>query len=266
MVTNMSRTTPKTGIKEVRAILAQTFPSKHVDSLLKYFLDAAKEYRNSDWEAVGVKTGKFVEAAAKCLMIYCGQSVPGRKFRAGVALKNLETLNASYSEVVRIVIPKACLFLYEVASNRGGRHDADDIDANEMDAKAVIPLLSWVVAEMVRFSNAGTSSPTDVSALVESLSEKIYPSFEEIDGRPYVNLDRLSAREVGLLLLYFKYPHRLGRQELIDAIKRHGHKKKSSEVAADRLKSSVDDDNGFWKLRGIGRQSAEQLLNTRSFK
>ena len=168
----MSHPTPKTGIKEVKAILVATFPAKHIDSMLKYFLDGAKKYRSGDWEGVGVKAGKFVEAVAKCLMVYCGQSIPtARKFKAGVALKNLESLNSSYSEVVRIVIPKSCLFIYEVASNRGARHDADDIDANEMDAKAVIPLMSWVVAEMVRFSNSGATAPADISALIESLSD-----------------------------------------------------------------------------------------------
>lgn len=263
----MSQSASKTGIREVRAILAATFPAKNVDSVLKYFLDGVKKYQNGDWEGVGFKAGKFVEAVAKCLMIYCGQSIPAaRKFRAGVALKNLESLNSSYSEVVRIVIPKSCLFLYDIASNRGGRHDADDIDANEMDAKAVIPLMSWVVAEMVRFSNAGATNPADISALVESLSEKIYPLFEEIDGRPYINLDHLSASEIGLLLLYFKYPHRIERQKLIDAIKRHGPKKNAAEVATHRLKSLVDDKGGAWKLRGLGRQKAEAFLNVKDVK
>lgn len=263
----MSRSTPKTGIREIKAILVPTFPARHIDALLKYFLDGAKKYRSSDWEGVGVKAGKFVEAATKCLMVYCSQSIPAaRKFKAGVALKSLESLNSSYSEVVRIVIPKSCLFLYEIASNRGGRHDADDIDANEMDAKAVIPLMSWVVAEMVRFSNAGATTPADISELVESLSEKIYPSFEEIDGRPYINLDRLSAPEIGLLLLYFKYPHRIERQALIDAIKRHGPKKNAAEVATHRLKSLVDDDSRAWKLRGLGRQKAEAFLNGKNIK
>lgn len=263
----MSRSTQKNGIREVKAILTPAFPAKHVDSLLKYFLEGAKKYRSSDWEGVGVKAGKFVEAAAKCLMVYCGQSVPAaRRFKAGVALKNLESINSSYSEVVRIVIPKSCLFLYEIASNRGGRHDADDDDANEMDAKAVIPLMSWVVAEMVRFSNAGATTPADISTLIESLSEKIYPSFEEIDGRPYINLDRLSAPEIGLLLLYFKYPNRIDRQALIDAIRRHGPKKNVADVAVHRLKSLVDDDSGAWKLRGLGRQKAETFLNEKNIK
>lgn len=251
----------KIGIHEAKIILTNTFPKKHVDALMKYFLDGTQKFQNGDWELVGLKAGKFVEAVAKCLMIYCGQTLPAaRKFKAGMALKNLEALSA-YAEAIRIVIPKACIFIYDIASNRGSRHDSDDIDANETDAKAVIPLMSWVVSEMIRFSNIQASEPADVSSLVESLSKKIYPIFEEIGGRPYINLDNLSALEIGLLLLYFQYPRRIKRQDLIDAIKRHGPKKNSAEVATHRLKNFVDDDNGMWKLRGIGLQKAEAFLS-----
>lgn len=254
-------------MKLVRNILVNTFPARHTDALLKYFLDGVRAYRNSDWERVAIKAGKFVEAVTKCLMSYCGQPLPrARQFKAGAALRNLELVSSTYSDVARIVIPKSCLFIYEISSNRGGRHDTDDIDANEMDAKVAVPLMSWVVAEMVRFSNPDTANPADISVLVESLSEKIYPSFEEIDGRPYVNLDRLSAPEVGLLLLYFKYPNRIGRQDLIGAIRKHGPKRSAAEVAAHRLKSLVDDDNGAWKLRGLGRQKAETLLDDQHAK
>ncbi len=252
---------PKTNIKEIEDILIGVFPQKHVDALIKYFFEAAKEYQNKKWESVGIKSGKFVEAVTKCLMVYCGQSVPkSRQFKAGVELRKLESLSSSYSEVVRLVIPRACLFIYEVASNRGGRHDSDDIDANEIDAKAVVPLISWIVAEMIRFSIIGVTNPANISALVESLSEKIYPYSEEIDGRPYVNLNSISAIKVGLLLLYFKYPHRIERQKLVDAIQRHGYKKNAAEIAVHRLKNLIDDDKGEWKLRGLGRQKAEALL------
>jgi len=251
------------GKEDARDILARVFPRKHVDSMLKYFIDGVKEYKNTNWEGVGFKAGKFVEAVTKCLLLYCGQSLPrARQFKASNSLESLRQLSSSYSEVVRIIIPKATLFIYDIASNRGGRHDTDDIDANEMDAKAVIPLMSWVVAEMIRFSSPKMTNPADASILVESLSEKTYPSFEEIDGRTYVNLDRtkISAREIGLLLLYFNYPRRIEKQKLIDAIKRHGVKKHAAEVAVDRIKYLVDDQDGAWKLRGLGRQQAESLL------
>lgn len=247
--------------KEIKKILITIFPQKHVGALISYFTDGIREYQNKNWETVGIKSGKFVEAATKCLMAYCAQPIPpARQFKAGIELRKLESLSSTYSEIIRIVIPKACLFIYEVVSNRGARHDSDGIDANETDAKAVIPLLSWIISEMIRFSILGTSNPPNISALVESLSEKICPFSEEIDGRPYVNLDGISATKVGLLLLCFKYPYRIERQKLVEAIQRHGFKKNASEIAVHRLKNLVDDDVGEWQLRNIGRQKAETLL------
>lgn len=246
---------------EVADLLSISFSRKHVDAMLKHFQAGTKEYREGNWEGVGLKAGKFVEAATKCLMGHCGIALPttARKFHAGPELKKLEPL-ATCSDTVRLVIPKACLFMYDIASNRGSRHDSEDIDANEMDARVLVPLMGWTVAEMVRFSNPANSDTSEAAAIIESFTQKIYPIFEEIDGRPYVNLNKASAPDIALLLLYFKYPHRINRQDLVEAVARHGHKKKAAEMAVHRLKNLVDDKDGSWQLRGLGREKAEQRL------
>jgi hypothetical protein len=200
--------------KEVRKLLIQKFEARHIDACLKHYLAATTEFIAKDWDGVALKAGKFVEAVTKALMLYCGKSLPAntRHFKAGVELRALESLGA-HSDVVRIVIPKACVFIYEVVNNRGGRHDAGEIDANEMDATVIIPLMSWIVAEMVRFCSVGGGT-TSAMTLIDGLTNKIYPYFEEIDGRSYVNLNKLSAADTALLLLYASYPKRIGRQAL----------------------------------------------------
>lgn len=245
--------------KQVKALLVQKFETRHIDACLKHFVAAREKYIAEDWDGVALKAGKFVEAVTKALMISCGKTVPtGRHFQAGRELRQLELLS-TYPDVLRIVIPKACIFIYEVVNNRGGRHDATDIDANAMDATVVIPLISWVLAEMVRFCSAGG----DINAamtLIEELTKKLYPYFEDIDGRSYVNIDNLKASELALLLLYKSYPKRMVRQDLVDAVRRHGATASAANTAVHRLKNVVDDENGKWKLRGTGRQKAEDLL------
>ena len=145
--------------KQVRPLLTQHFDARHVDATLKHFKDATDKYGREEWDTVALKAGKFVEAATKALMVYCEKVLPAtRKFKASNELKALENaqINGSTApDTIRIVIPKACMFIYEVVNNRGGRHDAGDIDANSMDAKTIIPLMSWVLAEMVRFCSKG---------------------------------------------------------------------------------------------------------------
>jgi len=245
--------------KQVRALLVQKFEPRHIDACLRYFVAATEKYVGEDWDGVSLKAGKFVEAVTKVLMISCGKTVSaGRHFKAGNELRQLEPL-ATYPDVLRIVIPKACIFIYEIVSNRGGRHDATDIDANAMDAAVVIPLMSWVLAEMVRFCSTGGDADAAM-VLIEELTNKLYPYFENVDGRTYVNVDKVKASELALLLLYESYPKRTKRQDLVEAVTRHGSSASAANTAVHRLKNVVDDDNGQWKLRGTGRQKAEDLL------
>ncbi len=143
----------------------------------------------------------------------------------------------------------------------GVRHDPDEIDPNKMDAMVVIPVASWVLAELVRYADAGSSTPDATADLVDELTEKKFPLFEDIDGRTYINASKLKAPEIGLLLLNEAYPKRVGRESLIDQIRRHGVKQNAAAVAVSRLKNFVDDDNGQWKLRGTGRNRAAEILS-----
>lgn len=258
--------------QQVKALLKQEFEARHVDACLKHFKDATEKYGLEEWDTVALKAGKFVEAATKALMVYCGKTVlAGRKFKAGKELKALEQAQingAAAPDTVRIVIPKACIFIYEVVNNRGGRHDAGEIDANSMDAKTVIPLMSWVLAEMVRFCSKGGDMDSAM-ALIDELTDKIYPYFEEIDGRTYVSIDGLNPGEYALLLLYYTYPKRIKRQDLVERVKAHmkgGKKKSTADTAVHRLKDIIDDRDGNWKLRSTGRQKAEALFKKVTFK
>jgi hypothetical protein len=96
--------------------------------------------------------------------------------------------------------------------------------------------------------------------LIDELTNKTYPYFEEIDGRSYVNVKGLKPKEIALLLLNSKYPRRINRQELVKLIARHGISESAAQTAVHRLKHLVDDNDGEWKLRGIGRQDADALL------
>lgn len=244
---------------QLRKLFIQEFDPRHTDAFLRHFVAGREKYIAEDWDGLALKAGKFVEAVTKALMIKCGKVVPvARHFQAGRELKQLEQLSNS-PDVLRIVIPKACIFIYEIVNNRGGRHDATDVDANAMDATAIVPLMSWVLGEMVRFCSAGTDTETAM-AVVEELTYKVYPHFENIDGRMYVNIEKIKAPEAALLLLYRSYPTRMTRQDLVEAVTRHGSTPSAAYMAVHRLKNLVDDDNGNWKLRGTGREKAEDLL------
>ena len=155
-----------TNEQTVKNLLAIQFTAKHVDATVSHYLEAVKEYQRGNWEISLLKSGKFIEAVAKALHIHCGQTLPpARQFSAGTILRALSQLSG-FDDVVRILIPRAGTFVYDIVSNRGARHDPDQIDPNKMDATVVISVISWMLAEMVRFAAQNSPTPGETSAIV----------------------------------------------------------------------------------------------------
>jgi len=249
--------------EEIKNLL-KVFNSKYVVSLLNHFDESIRKFENVDWEACIQKAGKFVEAVIKALANYCQIPIPqGRDFKVGKLVEELRKADQSkYDDTIRLLIPRICVFMYDISSNRGARHDPDEIDSNKMDAVVVVQNISWILAEMIRFSQKGSIAPDQAIGLVEELMEKKYPIFEEIDGRLYVNKEGLSALETAMLLLNFRYPNRVRKQYLTDMLMRHNFTRKNSKMAISRVIKFVDDDaEGNIKLRGIGRVKADSILS-----
>ncbi len=244
--------------------LAVKFDKSKAGTLVGYFSGSIQKLEGGDWENSLVKSGKFVEATVKLLWTFAGKTLPKAKdFKAGVYAKNIiDQVSATQlpSEGVRLQIPRACIFLYDITSNRGGRHDSDEFDPNEMDAITASALCSWILAELVRFCATNSLSPDEARKIVESVIVRRYPIFEEIEGRIYVDNEKhKSALQCALMILYKKFPERMNRNELAETVKRHRYGK--SALKFERLAPFIDSDNsGNILLRATGRKKVEQIL------
>lgn len=248
--------------EHIAHMLQQVFLRKYVDAAIRHYADSVTNFAHSKWEPSILKAGKFIEAVIKALSDYGKLSLPNqRRFNVGVYIDKLGHLDSNkYDDTIRLLIPRICRFVYDIASNRGARHDTAEIDSNKMDAIVVIESISWILAELVRFSQKGTLKPDEAANAVDTLMAKKYPYFEDIDGRLYVNTDGLSARDAALLLLDYRYPKRLARDELVLTLKRHRFKNQNSLMAVSRIQKFIDDDGkGNLLLRGNGRMEADQI-------
>jgi hypothetical protein len=232
---------------------------KHVDAVVLHFGRMVQDYQKSEWDDANAKAGKFVEAVLKALVCEAGE-VPatGRAFKAGTVLDTIDK-KIVLPDSLRLTIPRACRFVYEIASNRGARHDADEVKANEMDAKAVLALCSWILAEMISYSQKGMDLD-EARRVVDGLMKRRYPFMEDIDGRLYVDVAK-SAREAALLILYGIYPKRMAEDALVKQVIRHDYKPANAEMGVKRIQKFVDDDdNGNLRLRNTGVRKAEELI------
>jgi hypothetical protein len=245
------------------SLLVPTFPAKHVKAALTHFTNAVNDFGQGDWEDSIAKTGKFVEAILKAIATHCEVSFEsGRKFNANKIMNALAQLaDGSYDESLRLLIPRACRTIYDIASNRGARHDPDEINPNSMDANVVMPVSAWILAEAIRYAQKGAVDPSQARDLVESLVEKKYPVVEEVDGRIYLHAKKKSAVDVGLVILARRYPRRVSRDGLIEAIKRNGFTLGNAKVAAGRIAKVADDDGtGQLRLLAPGLKRAEEAI------
>jgi len=250
--------------RTVSELLKDKFAAtRGIDALVKHFQAAVDEYHKGQWEKSLGKAGKFLEAVLKALLAEANLPIPsGRQFKVDKAINDLAMAGA-VADTVRLTIPRCCRFIYDVTSNRGGRHDPDEIDANEMDATAILGNCAWVVAEMVRYAQR-QGDLTQAKWVVDALMKRRYPFIEEIDGRVYVDLKTAkSARELGLLILWHRGTRRISHDDLVESIRRQrsGVTLKNARLAVQRLSDVVDDDGaGMLRLRGAGFRKADELI------
>jgi hypothetical protein len=253
-----------TSTPDVERLLQPTFEVRHVKAALKHFQAMTAAFQQAAWEQAIAKNGQFVEAILKALYLHVGQTLPpARKFKAGTVMDFLEhqTPAASFDDTIRITIPRACRFAYDIASNRGARHDPAEIDPNLMDARVVVATAAWVLAESVRYAQKGALDPTTVRELVDGLTQRQYPFIEDVDGRVYFHVIGASAPDVAVLSLWRKSPGRLTKAELMAAVTRHRFSKASAAMAVSRIARLVDeDDQGRLRLLQPGFKRAEQLI------
>jgi len=226
-------------------------------------LTRGKNLMNNTSTTLNILAVKFDKRKASALVGYFSGSI--QKLEEGdcvYAQKIIDQVSTTElpSEGVRLQIPRACIFLYDITSNRGGRHDSDEFDPNEMDAITASALCSWILAELVRFCASNGLSPDEAQKIVKSVIVKRYPIFEEIEGRIYVDNEKhKSALQCALMILYKKFPERMNRSELAEAVKRHGYGKFALKF--ERLTPFIDfDDSGNMLLRTTGRKKVEKIL------
>lgn len=256
---------------EVRELLVagpQPFPARHVDALLRHFGNAVDDFRSEEWGDCCAKAGKFIEAVVKALGNVAKVPVPtGRAFKVDGVVTALRQLpgTAGVDDVIKLLIPRCCTFVYDIASNRGGRHDPQEVNPNEMDATVAVASLSWILAEMIRFAQRGAVDLDDAKRIVESLTERKYPLVERVEGRFYLHKSGKSGVEVALAALASQHPVRMTRGELVETVRRNGFSNANARMAVSRLSGLVDDNgDGELRLLAPGRQKADAIMKEAS--
>jgi len=174
------------------------------DKLIQTYLEIKQSHAESKYEAAGLSAGKFCEVVIRLLQheitgssIAFGKKIPNM---ADECRKLITARNTTISESVKIIIPRALIFLYTMRNKRGIGHVGGDIDANSIDSMTISRNADWIVCELIR---AYHKLPLEEAQdLIDSISVKSLPIVWEIAGKKRVLKEGLSAKQKTLVLLY----------------------------------------------------------------
>jgi hypothetical protein len=177
--------------------------------LIDSYSEIVRNFIERRWEPSELRGGKFAEVVYSIVSGALSGSFPAKATKPKNMLdacRALEGKPAAPSLVgdrsLRVFIPRALVFLYDVRNQRGVGHVGGDVDPNSMDASAVVALASWVMAELVRIFHG--ISAKEAQDTVEALVERRTPRIWEVEsgGIKRVLDPEIGAKDQVLLLLH----------------------------------------------------------------
>lgn len=200
----MANTSTPKAVDRLTAALTGITEAKLRQSLLANYRKLKQNFIEGRFDSAGIDAGKFCEAALRIAQSQLtGAYVPlGTKIpNFADSVRVLVTLPAtSGPEPMRLLVPRALLFLYTMRNKRGIGHLAGDVDHNRVDAMTIVHLADWVVCELIRVYHG--LSLEEAQELVDSLAQRQLPVVWEVAGKRRVLRAGLSKGDETLLLLY----------------------------------------------------------------
>src|SRR3546814_371048 len=176
-------------------------PASFRNRLLKDYTGLKTAYLDGDFDACGLRAGKFCEV----LIRFAQDQLTNTFTPFGTQLSNFKeecdklekTAKSAGHESIRILIPRALNFLYTLRNKRGIGHESGDVDANEIDAATAVRIADWCVCELIRVYY--TISLEEAQGICNAIAERQLPQIRDVFGKRRVLDTKMSFAEPQLL-------------------------------------------------------------------
>jgi hypothetical protein len=184
--------------------------------LVKNYSTLKTRALESQHDTIGHQAGKLAEVLLRVLQhALTGTNIPLNKsisnFKSECE-KLEQTPKTAGPEGLRILMPRALVFLYTLRNKRDFGHVGGEVDANEIDAFTYVRVADWCVCELVRVCH--NLPLEDAQLLCDAIAERRLPAIWNIFGRTRVLDTSLSYRDQTLLLLYSDIESGLATEDL----------------------------------------------------
>ncbi len=196
----MSTKTPKLSLEKALS----SIPNSLRERLVKNYSTLKTRELEGHHDTIGHQAGKLAEVLLRILQkILTGTNVSLNKNLSNFKKeceKLEQTPKTADPEGLRLLMPRALLFLYTLRNKRDFGHVGGEVDANEIDALTAMRVADWCICELVRVCH--DLPLEDAQLLCDAIAERRLPAIWNILGRKRVLDTSLSYRDQTLLLLY----------------------------------------------------------------
>jgi len=213
-------------------------PRDIANALQKEFADLESRFARRDWGPAELNAGRFAEAVLRFLEWKESgrQYTPvGKHLNRQRILKEVR-VNSSLPDGLRFHVSLCSEILMDIRNKRDVAHLGAVVDVDEMDARLLLRLASWVVAEIVR--EEGNLSARDAQALIDRLSSRNLSLVEEVEGDLVVVATNLPAIQRALVALYHLYPRPM-EMGLLRVTIGYQNSTRFREMIADQAKKGI---------------------------
>jgi len=130
------------------------------------------------------------------------------------------TPRTSGPEGLRLLMPRALLFLYGLRNKRDFGHVGGEVEANAIDSLTATRLADWCMCELVRVAQGMPIE--DAQAICDAIATRTVPIVWNVLGRKRILVTGLSYREQTLLFLYSDLGIAVATEDLL-AWTEHSH-------------------------------------------
>jgi hypothetical protein len=181
-----------------------TVPPQFRSRIIKPFLDLKKRLAEGNDESLGLAAGKLCESVLRFLQSEIlktftpfGQQIPDF---ASECRKLIESPKTAGVESLRVVMPRALVFIYTLRNKRGIGHVGGDVDANHIDAMTMARACDWIMCELIRVYHK--LSLEEAQDLVDGLAQRNVPEIWHVAGKKRILREGLEYKQQVLLLCY----------------------------------------------------------------
>lgn len=174
------------------------------DRLIKSYVDLRAAYATGQYDAAGLRAGVFAEAVARLLQ----QELTGTHTAFGTSLPNFADLCRGFEKVdrskgpesLRVIIPRALLYIYTLRNKRGIGHVGGDVEANQIDAASCLRTADWCVCELIRLYHKLPLE--EAQEILDAIVVRQTPAVWLVGGKRRVLNHSLGYADQVLLLLH----------------------------------------------------------------